>query len=56
MHCFAGASKTGRRSVALPADLASADEVARAVGQAVEAFGRIDVLVNDAGTDAPGTV
>ena len=50
------ASKTGGRALALPADLAREDEAIRAVGQTVEAFGRIDILVNAAGTDVPGTV
>src|SRR5215213_11835138 len=48
------ASKTGGRTLALPVDLAREDEAARAVGQTVEAFGRIDILINAAGTDAPG--
>src|SRR5215204_1852743 len=50
------ASKTGGRTLALPVDLAREDEATRAVGQTVETFGRIDVLVNAAGTDVPGTV
>jgi NAD(P)-dependent dehydrogenase (short-subunit alcohol dehydrogenase family) len=49
-------SKTGRRALVLPTDLAREDEASRAVGQAVEGLGRIDVLVNAAGTDVPGTV
>jgi 3-oxoacyl-[acyl-carrier protein] reductase len=49
-------AKAGGRTLALPADLAGEDDAAWAVGQTVEAFGRIDVLVNAAGTDAPGTV
>ena len=49
-------SKAGRRALVLPTDLAEEDEAARAVGQTVEGLGRIDVLVNAAGTDAPGTV
>ena len=49
-------SKTGRRALTLPVDLASETETAAAVGRTVEALGRIDVLVNAAGTDAPGTV
>lgn len=49
-------SKIGRRALTLPADLAGEDEAARVVGQTVETLGRIDVLVNAAGTDAPGTV
>ena len=50
------AAKAAGRTLALPADLAGEDDAARVVGQTAEAFGRIDVLVNAAGTDAPGTV
>ena len=49
-------SKLGRRALTLPVDLASDIETAGAVGRTVEAFGRIDILVNAAGTDVPGTV
>jgi 3-oxoacyl-[acyl-carrier protein] reductase len=49
-------SKIGRLALTLPVDLASEAETAGAVGRTVEALGRIDVLVNAAGTDAPGTV
>ncbi|MDQ3637529.1 MAG: SDR family oxidoreductase [Actinomycetota bacterium] len=49
-------SKTGRRALTLPTDLAREDEAAAAVGQTVEEFGRVDVLVNAAGIDVPGTV
>src|SRR5919107_1312031 len=49
-------SKTGRRALTLPTDLANEDEAAEAVEQTVEALGRVDVLVNAAGTDVPGTV
>ncbi len=49
-------SKIGGRALALPANLAEEDEAASAAGQTVEAFGRVDVLVNAAGTDAPATV
>ena len=49
-------AKLGRRALTLPVDLASESETAGAVGRTVEALGRIDVLVNAAGTDVPGTV
>ena len=49
-------SQTDRRALILPTDLANEDEAAGAVEGAVEAFGRIDVVVNAAGTDTPGTV
>ncbi len=39
----------GRRALALQADAADARAAARAVGQTVEAFGRLDILVNNAG-------
>jgi len=50
------AAKAGGRTLALSADLAGEDDAAWAIEQTVEAFGRIDVLVNAAGTDAPGRV
>jgi 3-oxoacyl-[acyl-carrier protein] reductase len=49
-------SKTGRRALTLSTDLAKEDGAAWAIEQTVEALGRIDVLVNAAGTDVPGTV
>ncbi len=49
-------SGLGRRALALPTDLASETGPPRACDQTIEAFGRIDVLVNAAGTDAPGSV
>jgi NAD(P)-dependent dehydrogenase (short-subunit alcohol dehydrogenase family) len=49
-------SKLGRRALTLPTDLAKEDETSATVELTVEEFGRIDVLVNAAGTDAPGTV
>jgi len=49
-------TNSGRRALPLPVDLASVKETAEAVGRTVEALGRVDVLVNNAGTDAPDTV
>jgi NAD(P)-dependent dehydrogenase (short-subunit alcohol dehydrogenase family) len=49
-------SKAGHRVLTLPADLAEGEEASATVERTVGAFGRIDVLVNAAGTDAPGTV
>src|SRR5919112_3183274 len=49
-------SNTGRRVLTLPVDLASEVVPVEVVERTVEALGRIDVLVNAAGTDAPGTV
>jgi NAD(P)-dependent dehydrogenase (short-subunit alcohol dehydrogenase family) len=41
----------GRRSLAVPTDVREADQVENMVKRAVEAFGRVDILVNSAGTD-----
>ena len=49
-------SRISRQALVLPTDLTSERETLEAVRQTVEAFGRIDVLVNAAGTDAPGPV
>ena len=40
----------GRQSLAIPADVTSAEQVDRMVEQAVSHFRRIDILVNNAGT------
>jgi 7-alpha-hydroxysteroid dehydrogenase len=43
----------GRRAVVDPADLSALDAVAALAGQAVEAFGRLDVVVNNVGGAMP---
>jgi 7-alpha-hydroxysteroid dehydrogenase len=43
----------GRRAVVVPADLSDLDAVAALAGQAVEAFGRLDVVVNNVGGAMP---
>src|SRR5262249_39684100 len=46
----------GRRALALPLDLADANQIVDAVARTIDAFAQIDVLVNAAGTDVPGHV
>lgn len=43
----------GGRALAVPTDLSSADETSALVRRALEAFGRVDVLVNNAGYGPP---
>src|SRR5919202_2129033 len=45
---------TGQRAFALPTDLSQEDAIVTAVARTTDTFGRIDVLVNAAGTDVPG--
>jgi NAD(P)-dependent dehydrogenase (short-subunit alcohol dehydrogenase family) len=40
---------TGRRGLAVPADVSRPEDCARVVAAASEAFGRLDILVNNAG-------
>jgi NAD(P)-dependent dehydrogenase (short-subunit alcohol dehydrogenase family) len=44
---------TGRRGRYIVADMSKRDDVSRLARTAVEAFGRVDVLVNNAGTNVP---
>ena len=46
----------GPRAVAVPVDLADAGSVERAVAQVRDELGPVDLLVNAAGTDVPGSV
>jgi len=48
--------KLGRRALVLPTDLSNEAAILSTVEQAVASFGRVDVLLNNAGTDVPGPV
>ncbi len=47
---------SGRRSLAFPGNLADENYMLNAVQRTIELFGRIDILVNAAGSDVPGAV
>lgn len=47
---------TGRRAIAIQADSAQPDAIARAVGAAVSALGGLDILVNSAAVGHSGTI
>ena len=48
--------QAGGQALAVRADVASQPEVAAMVTQALDAFGRLDVLVNNAGVSHPGSL
>jgi 3-oxoacyl-[acyl-carrier protein] reductase len=52
----AAIERLGRKAVAVQADVADPDDVARLFATAQEAFGRIDVVVNSAGTMPMATI
>ena len=45
----------GRHAIVAQADIAAEDDVDRLFEAAAEAFGRVDILMNNAGVDASGT-
>jgi len=49
-------NQAGGRAVAIGADVANSGEVAEMISEAIERFGRIDVLVNNAGVVRDGLV
>lgn len=62
LHDADGAAQTksqveahGRRAVVVQADVSVEDDVARMFDSAVEEFGSLDILMNNAGVDASGT-
>jgi NAD(P)-dependent dehydrogenase (short-subunit alcohol dehydrogenase family) len=50
------AKETGRRIVAIPADLTSDDDAKTFVARAHEALGRVDIMVNNAGSSPGGVI
>lgn len=51
---LAEAGEAASRGLALPTDVTDADSVAALFGRTVETYGRLDVLFNNAGSNAPG--
>ncbi|NTV64747.1 MAG: glucose 1-dehydrogenase [Oscillochloris sp.] len=52
----AGITSWGGRALALAADVASEADAARVAAETVATFGGIDILINSAGLQTPGTV
>jgi NAD(P)-dependent dehydrogenase (short-subunit alcohol dehydrogenase family) len=50
----AALSRAGSRALVLPADVSNEDSVRQLFERTVQAFGRVDVLFNNAGVNAPG--
>ena len=54
LDAVAAASGAGARALVQPADVADPDSVRQMFDATVQAFGRVDVLFNNAGVNAPG--
>jgi NADP-dependent 3-hydroxy acid dehydrogenase YdfG len=52
----AGITELGGTAQTMPTDLANAPQIEAAVARVAAEFGRVDILVNAAGTDVPGPV
>src|SRR5712691_9043539 len=53
-HAVKSIGATGRRVVGIAGDVASAADIRRAYDEAMKALGKIDIVVNNAGTSATG--
>lgn len=51
----AGVTAEGRKAIVVRADVSDEDQVASMFDQAIDTFGSIDILMNNAGVDASGT-
>ena len=47
---------TGRKTLAVECDVSKEDDVKKAIEEVISHFGKIDILLNDAGVAVPGTV
>lgn len=45
--------KTGRKCLAVQADVTKTEDIQRAVSETLEEYGKVDILVNNAGTSSP---
>jgi len=54
LAAVAAASGAGTRALAVPADVSDPDSVQALFASALQAFGRVDLLFNNAGVNAPG--
>ena len=48
-------TRTGAEVLAIPADITKAEDIARLVDRTVEAYGTVNIVVNNAGGPPPGT-